>query len=183
MKMATALSTRTCSLADLMPSYEFQCLTPRQKFWVKTLLESGEKTGTYNFLGATAIAFPDAKNRSLVVRSSQLQSHPKVKRILNIYFGRPETEDDPFFAELKTAIRKSLKRDGGLSVATTRAISLYERLTGVNPTKRVQEAEAEVEPEVVLTVGEIVEQDGIRYEVTGVDEHGTPITRELAEGI
>jgi hypothetical protein len=127
--MATALSTRTMALADLLPSYEWNCMTAAQRLWVKTFLESGEQTGTFDALAATRVAYPVGKN--IVARAAQVQSHRKVKRILNIYFGRTDTESsDPFFDELKRAIRKSIRRDGGLSDNTVTVIRFYEKHAG-----------------------------------------------------
>jgi hypothetical protein len=146
--MAAKLSTRTMTLADLLPCFEFQCLTPRQRVWVETLLTSGETTGTYDTLLATRTAFPDARPRSIVVRASQVQSHLKVRRLLNIYFGRPEEGADPFFDELKKAIRKTIKRDG-ITIAVQRAISFYVAKTGMKPVPEI-EPEGSAAPVVVV---------------------------------
>jgi hypothetical protein len=126
--MVAQLSKRTMTLADLLPSYEWNCMTKAQQTWVRVFLESGEQTGTFDALAATRIAYPAGSN--IVGRSAQIQSHPKVKRLLAIYFGRPLNEDDPFFAELKRAIRKSIRRDGGLSDNTVTAIRFYEKHAG-----------------------------------------------------
>ena len=175
------LSKPTMRCADLLPSYEFQALSPRQKIWVQTLLESGEKTGTYDFVEATKTAYPDAHGRSIVVRSSQLQSHSKIKEILGIYFGRPEAECDPFFSELKRAIRRSIKQDGKISTAVQRAITFYAAKTGMSALQK-ESPEPEPEPEEVpvpakCQVGDRVEekdQDGIVHVgiVTAVDDQG-----------
>jgi hypothetical protein len=148
--MVAKLSTRTMTLADLKPAFEYQCLTPRQRLFVDTLLTSGESSGTYDALLATRVAYPDARPSSVVVRASQVQSHPKVRRLLNIYFGRPEAEPDPFFDELKRAIRKTIKRDG-ITIAVQRAISFYVAKTGLQPVPGVEaEPEQPASPTIIV---------------------------------
>lgn len=180
------LSKPVMKFAELLNSYEFSALTPRQKVWVTTLLESGENTGTYDFIGATTTAFPEAKKRSIVVRTAQLQSHPGIKRILTIYFGRTEPEHDPFFDELKRAIRKTLKKDGYISVATHRAISFYCAKTGLNALpKEESETPTAAVPPAKFYVGQIItEKDDAGVErtarITAVDVEGNVLNFEEA---
>jgi hypothetical protein len=101
------------------------------------LLETGESSGgAYNFLAATAIAYPScARNpRSLSVRSSQLQSHPRVRQVLNLAFGQPQVKDADVLVTLKCALKKSIRKDiaerGVLSDATAKALQVWERKTG-----------------------------------------------------
>lgn len=173
------LSKPTMRCADLLPSYEFQALSPRQKIWVQTLLESGEKTGTYDFVEATKTAYPDAHGRSIIVRSSQLQSHSKIKEILGIYFGRPEAECDPFFSELKRAIRRSIKQDGKISTAVQRAITFYAAKTGMSalPKESPEVATEEASVPAKFHVGQRItekDSDGVSHvaEILAVDAEG-----------
>jgi hypothetical protein len=182
MKMVAKLSTRTLSLADLKPAFEYQCLTPRQRVFIDTLLTLGESSGTYDALLATRVAFPNARPSSIVVRASQVQSHPKVKRLLNIYFGRPEVDDDPFFDELKAAIRKSIRRDGGLSVATLKAIQFYEARTGLKAVASEPEPEQPATPTAAAPAKYFVGQRITETDDAGV-KHVAVIQEVNAEGM
>jgi len=182
------LSTPVMKCADLISSWEFQSLTARQKIWVQILLESGEKTGTYDFIRATQTAYPDAHGRSIVVRSSQLQSHSKIKEILGVYFGRPESECDPFFSELKRAIRRSIKQDGKISTAVQRAITFYAAKTGMKAlSDDAPETPTVVVPPAKFYVGQIItEKDDAGVErtarITAVDVEGNVLNfEEVAE--
>jgi hypothetical protein len=119
------------SLDELKTRLEYQCLLPAQKKYVESLLQSGEATGAYNFIAAAAIAYPGSarKPRSLAVRSSQMQAHKNVRRCLDLAFGR--LPEDPVLEDLRRAIRKSIRRDGGLlSDNTLTAIRFYEKYAG-----------------------------------------------------
>lgn len=133
--MATQQLERV-SLVDLKKRWEFAALIPAHQVFVEALLRSGEETGSYNFLGATAAAYPGSasKVQSLAVRSSQLQVHKNVRRCLDLAFGRPPVEDADVLATLKHALKKSIRNDlatlGTLSDATAASLKIWERKTG-----------------------------------------------------
>lgn len=124
------------SLADLKKRWEFQALIPAHQVFVDALLQFRETTGRYDFLAATALAYPGSalKPDSLAVRSSQLQAHKNVRRCLDLAFGRPQTEDADVLVTLRIALKKSIRKDmverGVLSDATARALAIWERKTG-----------------------------------------------------
>jgi hypothetical protein len=134
--MTKSTQLERISLAGMKTRIEYQSLLPAQRRYVDALLESGESSGTYNFLAATAVAYPScARNpRSLLVRSSQMQSHPKVRQVLNLAFGQPHVEDADVLVTLKHALKKSIRKDiettGIISDATAKALQVWERKTG-----------------------------------------------------
>jgi hypothetical protein len=132
--MANVSQLDRVPLAELKTRIEYVRLLPAMQRFVSELLQNGEATGTYNFLAATAIAYPmcASKPHSLVVRSSQLQNHPQVARCLALAFG---TEDDRvLLSTLKSALRKSIQKDiaerGVISDSTAKALQVWERKTG-----------------------------------------------------
>jgi hypothetical protein len=134
--MTKATQLKRISHADMKTRIEYHALLPAQRKYVDALLETGESSGTYNFLAATAVAYPScARNpRSLLVRSSQMQSHPKVRQVLNLAFGQPQVEDADVLVTLKVALKKSIRKDiaerGVLSDATAKALQVWEHKTG-----------------------------------------------------
>jgi hypothetical protein len=68
------------------------------------------------------------------VRSSQIQSHPKVRSVLNLAFGQPQVEDADVLVTLKHALKKAIRKDiettGIISDATAKALQVWERKTG-----------------------------------------------------
>lgn len=149
----TAATIERIPLSDLVMTWEFQRLTPQQQIWVRAYLGSGETAGTFDAFAATRIAYPAAAMQNLAARSCQIQSHAKVRHLLNIYFGHPELNEvsppDRFFKQLKTAIRKSIREDGKLTVATTKAIELYRQCTGEPFEKRKRKAAPEAPKQVI----------------------------------
>jgi hypothetical protein len=126
-------TTERVLLADIQKLPEFACLIPAHQTFINVLLTRGYETGTFDFLGATAAAYPKCagNHASLAVRSSQIQVHPRVKRVLDLAFGREPEKTDPMLEDLKKAIRKSIRRDGGVIAENTlTAIRLYERQSG-----------------------------------------------------
>jgi hypothetical protein len=125
------------TLAELQKRIEYQCLLPAQKKFIDVLLMTGTESGTFDFLVACAAAYPACVNNhaSLVVRSSQVQSHPRVRRVLDMAFGRkPETPADPVMGLLRRALIRSIKHDiatwGTISEATATALQVYQQQTG-----------------------------------------------------
>jgi hypothetical protein len=127
--METATQLERVPLSEIITRPDYQSLTPSQQLWVRLYILSGEQTGTYDALTATKVAYP-ASVKSLASRSCHVQSHPKVKHIIRVAFGEPENEMEPIMNDLRRAIRKSIRRDGGLSPDTTVAIKFYERASG-----------------------------------------------------
>jgi hypothetical protein len=120
--MTEARTTEKIPFAKLMASADFQTLTPAMQCWLKLYL------GTGNARRATQIAYPQTSAKSRASRACNIQSHPKVKRLLRIAFGVPEP--DPLIEDLRCAIRRSIRRDHGLSPDTTAAIKFYEKYSG-----------------------------------------------------
>jgi len=126
--MAT-VQTERIPFSEIAKLPMFQGMTVAQQTWVRLYLLSGELTGTFDALSATKTVYkPSAA--SLASRACHIQSHPKVKHILRVAFGEPVNELEPVLNDLRRAIRKSIKRDGGLSDNTTQAIKFYERHAG-----------------------------------------------------
>jgi hypothetical protein len=105
-----------------MSHADFRTLTHAQRVWIKLYL------GTGDALRATRIAYPRVSAKTLPSRVCHIQAHPKIARLLRLAYGAPEP--DQLVETLIQSIRKSIKRDGGLSEHTTAAIRLYTKLAG-----------------------------------------------------
>jgi hypothetical protein len=128
--MAPTDTTERVPVSEIVTRPDFVLMTQAQQTWVKLYLLSGEVTGTFDAISATKIAFPKTSASSLPSRMCHIQSHPKVKHILRVAFGEPENEMEPVLNDLRRAIRKSIRRDGGLSDNTITAIKFYEKVAG-----------------------------------------------------
>ena len=152
-------------LADIVKLPEFQAANKAQQVWIQTYQTSGETTGTYDALMATKVAYPSCSAQNLATRACHAQSHKRIKQILAIAFGRPEFES--VLPELHRAIKRSIKADkesgGGLSIATTRAITFYE-----NALRRSQGQHGD-EGRPKFEIGERFEQDGKTFQVTAME--------------
>jgi hypothetical protein len=126
----TPTTERRVPLREIVLRPDFQGLTAAQQNWVKIYLASGELTGTYDALSATKAAYPAVSANNLASRTAHVQSHSGIKHIIHVAFGEPENEMTPMLEDLRRAIRKSIKRDGGLSADTMVAIKFYERQSG-----------------------------------------------------
>jgi hypothetical protein len=112
-------TTDKVSFAAVMSRADYGKLTGAQKVWIKLFL------GTGDAVRATKIAFPRTSVKTLPSRVCHIKNHPAIRRILSAAYGEPEP--DVLAETLLHAIRKSLRRDGGLSPDTTAAIKFYER--------------------------------------------------------
>jgi hypothetical protein len=119
--------------AELKTRIEYARLLPAMQTFVAELLQHGETTGTFDFLRATAIAYPGCKGpHSVAVRSSQLQAHSQVAQVLALAFG--QENDRVLLSTLKSALRKSIRKDiaehGVISDTTARGLEVWEKRTG-----------------------------------------------------
>jgi hypothetical protein len=126
--MSSTNTIERVPFSEIATRPDYQSLTVAQQMWIRVYLLSGERLGTYDALSATKLAYPDTSAKNLASRACHVQSHKKVRHILNIAFGEPEPQ--PLLEDLRHAIRKSVRRDGGLSADTTAAIKFYERQSG-----------------------------------------------------
>jgi hypothetical protein len=126
--METATQLNRVPFSEIATRPDYQSLTAAQQMWMRIYLISGELTGTYDALSATKAAYPAVSANNLASRTAHVQSHSGIKHIIHVAFGEPEP--DPLLADLRRAIRKSIRRDGGLSADTTVAIKFYERQSG-----------------------------------------------------
>jgi hypothetical protein len=121
--MAASITTeRRIPFAEIIASGSFAELTTPMQIWLKVFLM------TNSAIAATREAYPRTSAKSRAARACNIQSHPKIARLLRMAYGEPEP--DPLAEELRRAIRKSIRRDGGLSPDTSAAIRLYQKLAG-----------------------------------------------------
>ena len=190
--MSSAITERCVPLSEIVPRPDFQGMTVAQQAWVRAYLTSGETTGTYDAIAATRAAYPATSAQHLSSRACHVQSHKKVKHILNIAFGQPETELDLILSDLGRALRKSIRNDikkgGSLSIATTRALDFYERHTWQKLTPSASRQEGPAAPiterdsaSPKFKVGDLVRQEGSVYRITSLDADGNPLTADAVE--
>jgi hypothetical protein len=117
-----AHTTEKIPFAAIMSRGDYGTLTPALQIWLKLYL------GTGNAVRATKVAYPRTSAKTLPSRVCHIKNHPAIRRILSAAFGEPA--DDPLVSDLRRAIRKSIKRDGGLSPDTTAALKVYQKLAG-----------------------------------------------------
>jgi hypothetical protein len=122
--MATANKIERVSFETIIDRPDFQTLTSAQRVWLKVYLIAGDA------VKATRIAYPKTSAASMASRVCHVKSHPVMRKILNAAFGEPENPLEPMLGDLRRAIRKSIKRDNGLTSDTMQAIRFYERQTG-----------------------------------------------------
>lgn len=132
MAQAPNTTERRIPFAEIIASGSFAELTTPMQIWLKIFLT------TNSAIAATRVAYPRCLAKSRAARACNIQSHPKIARLLRLAYGEPEP--DPLMSELRAAIRKSVRRDGGLSPDTSVAIRLYEKLAG----KKIGKAKSNV---------------------------------------
>ena len=108
--------------SDIIPDSDFVGMTTAQKIWVKVFITLGDA------VLATKIAYPKTSARTLPSRVCHVKAHPKIRSILCHVYGKPAP--DPLAEDLRRAIRKSIKRDNGLTEQALEAIRFYERRAG-----------------------------------------------------
>ena len=151
-------------LSDIVRLPEYQGMNRAQQLWVKIYLSSGEGTGVYDPVLSTKLAYPKCAPENLATRASHVQSHKRVREILAIAFNKPMLTS--VLPGLDRVIQKSIKADmksgGGLSVATTRAITFYE-----NAVRRARAKDDDAVQK--FFIGEQFEQDGQMFEIKAVE--------------
>jgi hypothetical protein len=140
--MEAETKTERLLLPELRKTLDYAGLIPTHRIFVDVLLLRGYASGTFDFLGATLAAYPraGASPQMLAIRSSQVQKHPRVSRVLDLAFGRVTEKPDPVMEDLRKAIKRSIKRDAGvISENVVTAIRFYEAQSG----KKLKVAHAE----------------------------------------
>lgn len=92
-------------LSEIVQLPEFQEMIPALRQWVRAYLVHAEQTGKYDPILATHFAYPDVKASGVVGRAAQIQVHPRVRRVLNIAFGR----DDEILVETRAVLKRAVK--------------------------------------------------------------------------
>lgn len=130
------------TIEQLKLTPEWNVLNPKQRLFVETFIASGDA------VFSTQTAYNTASIKSAKVFSYELMSKFKIRRVLNLFFGKPATDLDDILPKLLRAIKKSVRRDlkaGGISPTTVAAMEFYERSTGRKATEslvKVPKAEA-----------------------------------------
>lgn len=122
---------KVITIDELKSLPEFKLLNPKQRLFVETFIVSGDAAF------ATQTAYNCTSLKVAKVFSYELLDKLKIRRVLNLYFGKPATDLDDVLPKLRRAIKKSVKRDleaGGISPETIRAMEFYERQTGKKAT-------------------------------------------------
>ena len=163
-------------LADLIQRREFQCLTPKQRSFISRYISSGLLTGVYDASAATAAVYKTTP-KNAVVMSYEILGNRKIKAVIDLHFRR--SEFDSIMDDLARATRISMARDlkqGGLSIATVKAIQLLKSHARQNPDAGIDVPKAETqpdEPKKTFVVGDHVWQAGVEYVVTKLKVDGT----------
>jgi hypothetical protein len=118
------------SLAEIATHTEWQALTTKERMFLSSYLQSGIDTGAYDAQFAAQSAY-NTSDKNAVILSYELLAKRKIRRVLDLHFGRTET--DSLQADLVKAISKSLRKDptAPLSETLRAAIKLYEKQSGV----------------------------------------------------
>lgn len=136
------MSNNQMTIEELKSTPEWNVLNPKQRLFVETFIASGD------VVFSTMTAYNTKSTKVAKVFSYELLDKPKIRRVLNLYFGKPASDLDDVLPKLRLAIKKSIKRDlevGGISPTTVRALEFYERSTGRKATEslvKVPKAEA-----------------------------------------
>jgi hypothetical protein len=117
-------------LAEIATHAEWQVLTAKQRMFLSSYIQSGIDTGVYDAQFAVQSAY-NTSDKNAVILSYELLANRKVRRVLDLHFGRTET--DSLQADLVKAISKSLRKDptAPLSETLRAAIKLYENQSSV----------------------------------------------------
>jgi hypothetical protein len=167
------------TLAELQATPQFLDCSTKMQRWLTVLIETG------SYFRATTEAFSCASERQAQIFSYAVRKWPKIRACLNLYLGRSaeqiriEKEQEERRNLLRRVRRNLMKAEPG-SVAAMRLLAQEERLLfGVKVTDDEAETPAPPKTGHRFAVGEILEQDGVCYEVTALAPNGDPITREL----
>jgi hypothetical protein len=163
---ATIEPTPRLTWIEFEKSPEYRHLSRKQKLWLIFFLATGDA------IAATKSAF-DAKPANLRSVAWKVERNDYVRSAIAKWRG--QSERDKFLAELQAALDKC---EPG-SVAQARNLSLMARLKfGLNEEEEKDASKSAQEPELKFAVGDICVQDGVRYRVTSVDEHGKPLAAD-----
>ena len=110
-------------LTTLMRTPEFADLTGSQKVFVARLISLGIASGKYNATSAADFAY---KTRFPASMGSQLLRQKKIRRVMDLHFGRSGLES--ILADLQAAAAKS-KKAGLLTRRVVRLLGVFEKYT------------------------------------------------------
>jgi hypothetical protein len=156
MAIATAIQNQAMSKEEFQKSKEYLALTPRQRTWLTTLIE------TSDIAQATRVAYGTQNDAYEAMLTRKIESSPRVIAALNLFYGRSEKE--VFLSELDRTIA---------------ALQLKARLQfsrdSENPVEPGKESEpTSSAPARRYAVNELVEQAGHVGRVVAVDLKGRP---------
>jgi hypothetical protein len=163
--MATAIQNQPMSKEHFQKSREFLALTPRQRTWLTTLID------TQDIAQATRVAYGTKADAYEAMLTRKIESSPRVIAALNLFYGRSEKE--VFLSELDRTIRRL---SGAPRVA---ALQLKARLQFSRDSESPVEPGKESDPTSSAparryAVNELVEQAGHVGRVVAVDLEGRP---------
>jgi len=110
-------------LENLVKTQEYNRLTPKQRMFVSTYIQSGLETGIYDQVTAVKSAYDCKNEESARIMGYSMLANINVIQVLNRHFGTEPI--DQFLVTLERAIRNR-----NLTVAQFHALKLYCDLKG-----------------------------------------------------
>jgi hypothetical protein len=98
-------------ISELMRTPEFRKLTALQASFVLKYIVSGQRTGSSDAIGAAAVAYKVEKDsKSARAFSYELLGTKSIRKVLDIYFGRPPLSPlDGLVADLHRITKRAEK--------------------------------------------------------------------------
>jgi len=118
----------TRRIAELMNTPEFRILTGQQQAFLARYIVGG-----YNAIEACKFAYAGKSTKNAELRAYQLLGNKRLRAVLDLHFRRSAMES--LLEDLHIAIKKSLRRDRGLSPDTTKAIEFFEQHAAVEKSR------------------------------------------------
>ncbi len=109
--------------SELETTHEFQILTPKQKMFVATYVQTGIDTGKYDAVAAVNSAYKCKTEESARIMGYALLSNINIIRVLDRHFGKEPV--DSFTDMLERALR-----NGTITVAQVQAAKMICELKG-----------------------------------------------------
>ena len=170
------------TIDQLAATIPFVGLAPRQQVWVREYIGHFLATGLLDARRATEMVYHCKSKIAYRRRQYRILNSRPIQAALKVYWDFGVTERDCAIVELDHQIAAARPGSTAAAQLLAQRNNLKFGTPGFSGKKgaglsNVPPPDAPRTPR--FTIGEVVVQDGVSYEITGLDADGNPITREL----
>jgi hypothetical protein len=170
-RVLMSLEELDAKMAPVMRTKEWNALTPQQKTWVRNVVATNG-----NFFLASTMSYRCKSDANARTIAAQNKGKDVVRDVLAMVFPQAERDERrEFFAKLQRRILS-----GKMTIASVEACRLLARERGWLLPENLPTTNGYTPVAQRHELGELVIQDGVKYQVTEVSDQGKILAAEPA---